>query len=318
MKVWAIIFSCLFLVSLAGLIVSVAITGASVMEAIRSGDFYIGWGNQAWDGYDISKIFDEAYTNVEIGVLAARTEIVASPDGVTRVNYSGNNNYRNVEFIAEISGNTLVVREKGSFLSGGWNWNWWNWGVSIGQTTLEIQLPEAVYNKIDIELTSGSVKGELPEVDNLHVNITSGSVVLDYRHVNTANHLRSHSTSGNITINGFSPETYDVYLTSGNQRISGLSGSGNIRLTSGTANIGFDEWNGELNIKITSGSANITVPRGSGVNDMNFSRTSGSFKWSLDNDTGSMSRSASGVSFGGENRQRVNVDLTSGSASISN
>ncbi|MCL2697159.1 MAG: DUF4097 domain-containing protein [Oscillospiraceae bacterium] len=314
MKALAVIFSSLFLVSLVGIIISAGITGVSVLNIIDTGSFHIGWNNAGWDGYEVSKEFNEAYDNIEIAVLAARTNITVSPNNVTRVYYSGNRNFRNVEFIAEVRNSTLVVREKGNF-SLGWGWGYWGWR-GIGSTALDIELPESVYNKIDLNLTSGKINGELPETDNLHVNITSGSVMLDYNHDNTPNHLRSHSTSGSITINGFSPKTYDIYLTSGNQRITGLSGSGSVQLTSGSANVDFGEWNGSLSIKVTSGSANVTVPAGSGA-DINFSRTSGSIRYSLDGDSGRLERSGN-ASAGGENRQRVNVDLTSGSASITN
>ncbi|MDR2558826.1 MAG: DUF4097 domain-containing protein [Oscillospiraceae bacterium] len=312
MKVWAVVFSCLFVISLAGLIISVGVTGVGIANIIESGNFYIGWsGNITGEPFEISKTFEETFDNIEIGVLIARANISVSPDGITRVNYEGNNT--SIIFSAEINGDTLIVREKGAIFRRGWNWIW---GWNSSRSALGIELPQEFYNKISIELTSGRLNGELPETDNLHVNITSGSVTLDYNHDNNANHLRSHSTSGNITINGFPSATYDIYLTSGSQQITGLSGSGNIRMTSGTARVDFAEWNGDLNLRITSGNANITVPRGSGA-DINFSRTSGSMKYDLDGDSGRLDRSGSVIA-GGSNRQRVTADLTSGSASITN
>jgi len=308
MKAWAIVFTCMFFVSLIGFTVTATVTGVDILNDIFLGNF-------SWDAYTVSKIFDSDYDNIEIGVLSARTNITLSSDGVTRVNYTGNSNFRNVEFIAEINGNTLTIKEKGNISVIGWNWGW-NLGFSRngGQTTLDIELPQEAFNKIDINLTSGRINGELPETDNLYVNITSGNVNLSYNHDNTASHLRSHATSGTITISGFAPETYDIHSTSGRQNITGLAGSGTVRLTSGNANIDFAEWNGSLNVKITSGNATITVPAGSGA-DFQFSRTSGSLRYDMDGDSGRMTGTGS-MSAGGSNRQRVIVDLTSGSAEI--
>jgi len=308
MKAWAIIFTCMFFISLIGFTVTAAVTGVDIInDVIR--------GNYTWDSYDVTRTFESDYSNIEIGVLSARTNITLSSDGITRVNYTGNKNFSNVEFTAEISGNTLIIKEKGNFAVIGWNWGW-NLGFSRngGQTTLDIELPQEAFGKIDINLTSGRINAELPETDNLYVNITSGNVTLNYNHDNIASHLKSHATSGTITINGFAPETFDIYSTSGRQNITGLAGSGSVRLTSGSANIDFAEWNGSLNVKITSGNATITVPAGSGA-DFRFSRTSGSLRYNMDGDSGRMNSSGS-ASAGGSNRQRVDVDLTSGSAEI--
>jgi len=286
MKAWVIIFTCMFFVSFVGFAVTAAVTGVDILNDVFLGNF-------TWDSYDVIRTFDSDYDNIDISVLSARTNITLSSDGVTRVNYTGNSNFRNVEFIAEISGNTLIIKEKGNFAVIGWNWGW-NLGFNRngGQTTLDIELPMEAFNKIDINLTSGRINGELPETDSLYVNITSGSV----------------------TLNTAGTENYDIRATSGTVRISELSGSGTVRLTSGSANISFAEWNGSLDLKVTSGNATITVPAGSGA-DFQFSRTSGSLRYDMDDDSGRMTGSGS-MSAGGSNRQRVKVDLTSGSAEI--
>jgi lia operon protein LiaG len=323
MKAFIIICTCLFFVSLIGFSITAALTGIEIGEALRSGNFNIGWSGWSnsvnnWNPYNVKYTFEDAYDNIEIGVLAARANIRISPDGITRVNYTGNQNHHNVVFIAEIDGNTLVVKESGWFSSGqSWNWNW-NWGWNsvsgTGRATLDVELPEEFFNEISINITSGRLDAELPETDNLRVSVTSGSVTLDYNHNNRANHLYSRVTSGTININGFSPDTYDVHTTSGTIRINGLSGSGSVRLVSGSAHIDFAEWDGDLGVNVTSGNANITVPGGSGA-DIQFSRASGSMSYNMDGDSGRLNRSGS-MSVGGANRQKVNVNVTSGSANI--
>lgn len=264
-KIWAIIFSSLFFVSLVGLVFSTAATGYSIIEVFKDGGVLIGWGGSR-DGYDVTETFDETYQNIEIGVISARTSIKISPDGVTRVNYR--NGGDRISFTAHISGNTLIIKEQII-------WSLFNWG-SVRTSTLDIEIPEAVYNNISLSLVSGNIRGELPETDSFAISVVSGNI-----------------------------------------NIGGLSGSGDVNVVSGKADLDFAEWNSSLKIDIVSGSVNIRLPRGSGAN-VDFSRISGSFKWTLDNDSGSLTRSASGVSLGGENRQGVNVDMTSGSVSITN
>jgi hypothetical protein len=320
MKLFIIIFTCLFFVSLIGFMVTVAMTGAQLIELIREGDLQIGW-NWNWSGanwkpYDVNYSFEETYGNIEIGVLAARATIRPSLDDKTHISYTGNQNHTNVELIVKIENNTLIVKESGWFTSSGWNWNWF-WGSSgSGQATLDIELPQKFFDEIDINITSGSLNAELPATDNLYIHIKSGSATLNHNHGIRSNHLKSNTISGSVTINGFSPDTYDIHSTSGTQRINGLSGSGSVRLASGIANISFGEWDGDLRINITSGTANITVPGGSGA-DINFSRTSGSLSYNFDGDSGWLNRSGN-ASVGGSNRQKVNVSVTSGNVSIKN
>jgi hypothetical protein len=268
MKILAIIFSCLLVVSLVGLIVSASVAGVSVMNS-GFPFFNIGWhGNWDWDfnwepAYNVDRVFNGSYDNIEIGIVSARLNISISSDGETRVSYK--NDRPNIEFIAEVRNNTLVVRERvrGWGIIGSWG----------GQATLDIEIPEAVYKSIDISLTSGRINGELPETDSFAFSVVSGSL-----------------------------------------NLRGLSGRGSVNLVSGTVDIDFARWDDTLKIDIVSGSTSITVPGGSGA-DLRFSRVSGSLNYDMDGDSGKLSRSGS-AAVGGSNRQRVDVDLVSGSADI--
>jgi hypothetical protein len=264
MKAWAVIFSSLFLISIAGLIISAGVMSVSVAEVFGSGNFNIGWSSQSRGGYEVSETFNETYRNIEIGVISARTSITISPDSITRVHYRNGSN--RISFTAYISGNTLVIKEQII-----WSLFW-----DAGRmSTLDIEIPEAVYNQINLDLVSGRVNGELPETDYFELSVVSGTLDL-----------------------------------------GGLSGRGSVNIVSGTANLGYAEWNDSLKIDIVSGSTNVVVPEGSGA-EINFSRVSGHVSYNLDGDSGRLDRGGS-ANVGGENRQRVTVDLVSGSASISN
>jgi len=309
MKALAIVFVCMFFVSLTGFAVSMAASDIRIEDVFR-GNYTIGWSGD-WDAYNVSREFKDSFSDIEIGILSARTTIRVSQDGVARVDYNGNRNFRNVEFIAEVRGNTLIIKERGTIR---WSGNW-SWGWNTGRTTLDIELPEDVYSKIIIDITSGSISGDLPDTHDLDINVTSGNVTLRFdEDREQRGNLKSRTTSGTVNVHGFNPDTYEVHSTSGTQNIHNLSGSGTLRLTSGRVNLNFDEWDGGLRVNVTSGSASIALPEGGGA-ELTFSRTSGSLSYSFGNDSGRLNSSGS-RNIGGDNRQRVDVNITSGSVRI--
>lgn len=308
MKALAIIFTCLFFVSLIGFAITIAATGVEIGEMVRSGNFNVGFYHTEFKGHAglqiLDTAFEETFSYIDISILASRANITLSDDGVTRVSYSSGN--PTVTLDAGISGDSLIIRERRS--------GFFFFTVGIGTSRLDIELPEQLYNRISIDATSGTVTAELPDTDDLNINITSGRVTADFPDATKGGNLRSRATTGTININGFMPDTYDIHLTSGRQNITGLSGSGSVRLSSGRADVDFAEWDGSLRVSITSGSVNITVPAGSGA-DLSFSRTSGTLRYNLGEHSGSLNSSGA-WNFGGDNRQRVDVNMTSGSASI--
>ncbi|MCL1823447.1 MAG: DUF4097 domain-containing protein [Oscillospiraceae bacterium] len=290
MKALAIIFTCLFFASVCGFAITIAATGFDMQEAWDNWD--AEWDNMPYFGFripgkiytsELNKSFSESYSNIDIGIIAAQTEIKISPDNITRVDYT--NNVPNVEFTAEIRNNSLVLKERQI----GWG------GVNASgnrKGTLIVEIPEKLYNKISLKAVSGKISGTVLGTKSLTVSITSGSVNLQCANV----------------------EDYDFNAVSGDINISGLSGHGKVNLTSGKVNLYFSQWNGSLDASLVSGNVTVTVPDGSGA-DLSFSRVSGSLSYSMNGDSGVMNKSGF-ASVGGYNRQRVSVDLISGSADI--
>ena len=75
----------------------------------------------------------------------------------------------------------------------------------------------------------------------------------------------------------------------------------------------YSEWNADLDVSAISGSVNLTLPKDSGL-DISFSGISGTVKTDLGNERGSFVNLGKGTSgeFGGENKHKLNVNLTSG------
>ena len=84
-------------------------------------------------------------------------------------------------------------------------------------------------------------------------------------------------------------------------------------MTSGTVEVSYAEWNGDLDISAISGSVNLSLPKDSGL-DISFGGISGTLKTDLGNERGSFTTLGKGTSgeFGGENKHKLTVNLTSG------
>jgi len=283
MKALAIIFASVFFVSLIGFAVTAAVTG---FELGNWADFQIGWFHGNRTPYNINVSYPDAYDIIEINTIHANTTITISPDNITRVKYV--NPSPRVEFTSGVDNNVLVIRE-----TMGLRVFSWGWGGSAGE--LYIEIPENIYEHIYINATSGTIIGALPEARNLKINLTSGNVTL--------NCTKSEALS-----------SYDLQITSGDLKVTGLSGTGKVKMTSGRMDLDFAEWNGFLDANLTSGNLNVTVPSGSGAR-INFSRTSGQLYYNFDGDEGTMNKGFV-ISLGGENKQDFNVHLTSGRAEI--
>jgi lia operon protein LiaG len=310
MRALAIIFTCLFFVSLVGLAVVLAATDMHIGDVIRNGDFRIGFyfGGDRED-YRVSRTFEESYSSIEIKTTIARVNIKLSEDNVTRVEYKGG--FSNITFDAEVRGDTLRITEDGRIRSS------WTWGWNMQRSELDIELPDNIYNRVVISITSGSVNADMPVIEDLDVRVTSGSVTLRFNDDGyDARKLKSYVTSGTVNISGFQPDTYEIDLLSGVQNISGFTGHGTLNITSGTANLRFAEWSGNHKIDVTSGTARITLPQGSGA-ELTLRRTSGSLRYDLDGAEGRVNSSGTSI-IGGSNRQKIDVRITSGSVSVTN
>ncbi|MCL1822634.1 MAG: DUF4097 domain-containing protein [Oscillospiraceae bacterium] len=261
-------------------------------------------GNEPKNDYDVSKTFGEKYDLIKINVACSHLTVKISPDNTTRISYKNNNPDR-VEFKTEIKDNTLIVEEKIKK-----NTN--NRNLKISEINVEI--PKAVYKKINLDTISGTVIADVPETENLYVNTISGIITLNYKGNNNPDYLKNTTVSGNVTVNNFSPKKFDISLTSGILNVNGLSGSGSLKVVSGTANLDYKKWDSALSVKVVSGNANIKVPAGSGA-DLTLSRISGSVQYDMNGVSGKLSKSGS-VVIKGTNMQTVKANITNGNISI--
>jgi hypothetical protein len=272
-----LVFTAIFVVSSIAFVISVVAT-----TGFRS-DLHWGMIMDLGDNFvsdDRYVELNDDFLNIDLRITSSAAVIRRSADSTTRVTLKTGSNRVHLE--AEVRDDTLYISTRWARAIG------IQW--SSGKTELIIELPERQYERVAVSVTSGSVDSKSIQIDtdSLEVKVTSGDVNLD---VLTRSEFGVKTTSGTVNLNG-------------------VSGKGNIDITSGNVAVRYVEWNDSLRIRTTSGNAEVVLPPESGIR-VNSRVTSGRVEFRFGGDSGSFN-TISGARFGGDNVQDVDLHLTSG------
>ncbi len=286
------------------------------------------WSSSSGETQNYDNVFTEGYDNIDISVISASVKIRLSDDDTTSVSYKGVN--KNIEFEAGINNDELIIREKQISV-----WSFFGWNFGFQKSELNVTIPKGLYDEIMYNTVSGDADIILPDSDKLGVNTVSGSIklkgyadVLEVSTVSgkvdiinttdkTSEKLTVNATSGKTTVTGYMPERFDVSSISGGVILDGITGKGELNMTSGSSELIYSKWNDDLSVSLISGKANITLPMNSGVK-LQISAVSGKVKYDLDGESGVADKKTKSVTFGGDNVNKIDVDLTSGTVNITN
>lgn len=269
--------------------------------------------------------FTNDISTIEIAALGAKTRVLPYDGEGILVEY--NNPFDAPEFCAVLSGKTLSLKEQFSFNI--------FCNKSSEDYTLTVSLPAVCYEKLKISTTSGgaeigAVSAQSFELntasgdisvnaffENVKVQSVSGSVTLKNPTDKAARTLTTCNVSGSTSISGYTAENFSVHSVSGKTSVSDIGGAGEIAVTSGNVDVSYAQWSGDLKISAISGNVNVFLPAQAGV-DLKFEGMSGSLKTDLGNEKGKFISLGKGTAgeFGGENKHKVNVSLTSGNVTI--
>lgn len=323
MKKLAIIFASVFFAAIAGFVVSVVALGT---DFNLDGLYYFGWDvsnelmqNEQKQDYS----FADTVTNLNISVVNSDLHIKLTDTKTVNVTYKNCN--RNTCSV-NVENGTLNVREQTMFL--------FSFGFFMGRNTLEIELPEAEYNNVNIASTSGGGTFEDLICNTLNLSTTSG----DFEISTFASKLAVASVSGNMKISNCTDKTCESFslattsgdytiqnfrtsdgfklnTVSGDVTLKGVSGKGKLEMTSGDVEIRYAEWTDDLEISTISGSVDIILPEGSGA-CVTANGLSGNCEVNLGG-TDVEVKKGSTSTIGGANVHNINVSMTSGDISIS-
>lgn len=287
--------------------------------------------------------FSNDINTVEVSSLGAK--IVVMPQERADIYVEYDNPKDSPEFCAVLSGKTLTLKESFSFSIFG--------SKPAEGYTITVYLPLKTFEKLKINTASGGVEVGEVSAEQFSLNTASGNisvnayfnnvklqsasgsikltnplaekaaqaVSLDKEETAPAKYVSKSvsvcTVSGNAAVSGYRAEEFGVHSVSGTTTVDGISGKGSISVTSGTVNVSFAEWTGDLNVSLISGNVNISLPEDAGV-ELSVSGVSGYVKTDLGQEKGNFINLGKGTngSFGGANKHQLTASLTSGTITI--
>ena len=254
--------------------------------------------------------FPNEIEKVEIGSIGAKIIVKRHEEEIIIAEYD--NPRDTPEFAATLSGKTLSLKEKLSLSIFG--------SKPTEGYSITVYLPDRCFEKLAVNTASGGAEVEGVTAREFDLNTASGEININAYFEN----ITLQSASGNITLTNPTDKpakSIHTCTVSGNATVMGYrsekfslhSVSGKVAVTSGTVEVSYAEWNGDLDISAISGSVNLSLPKDSGL-DISFGGISGTLKTDLGNERGSFTTLGKGTSgeFGGENKHKLTVNLTSG------
>lgn len=284
--------------------------------------------------------FSNEIDTVEVSSLGAKIIVIPQEREDIYVEYDNPKN--TPEFCAVLSGKTLTLKESFSFSIFG--------SKPAEGYTITVFLPLRTFENIRIKTASGGVEVGEVSAENFTLNTASGNIninaffnnvklqsasgnitltnpLADNRDVvsldkegapvYTAQSLSVCTVSGNATVSGYRTELFTVHSVSGKTAIDGISGRGQVSVTSGSVDISYAEWNNDLSVSLISGNVKVTLPENSGI-ALTVNGVSGSVRTDLGQAKGSFMNLGKGTSgdFGGENKHKLDASLTSGMVTV--
>jgi DUF4097 and DUF4098 domain-containing protein YvlB len=284
--------------------------------------------------------FSNEIDTVEVSSLGAKIIVIPQEREDIYVEYDNPKN--TPEFCAVLSGKTLTLKESFSFSIFG--------SKPAEGYTITVFLPLRTFENIRIKTASGGVEVGEVSAENFTLNTASGNININafFNNVKlqsasgnitltnplantrdvvsldkegtpvyTAQSLSVCTVSGNAAVSGYRTELFTVHSVSGKTAIDGISGRGQVSVTSGSVDISYAEWNNDLSVSLISGNVKVTLPENSGI-ALTVNGVSGSVRTDLGQAKDSFMNLGKGTSgdFGGENKHKLDASLTSGMVTV--
>ncbi len=325
-KVLVIIGVLFILAGLVGGVVTIGSSGAFAMSYEEIRELYKD------ELHDEHKEFTGELKKTVINATSAEVKIEYSATDKMAVDYKSShpNMICNINFNEKTGELKVEETSRHAFFFLFW--------INISKSEITVTLPEEYKEKgidlVDVYLTSGDLKGDIPRCEHLKLNFTSGkadNITVDCEkadmHFTSGNlsvtnrgkemdRVSFSATSGDAKLYNFRAEESLYEMTSGNLYVEGATGDISVDKTSGDTTIKYADFNGDLYIDSTSGDSTIMLPGDFGF-DFEFDRTSGHCEVQLpiedsDKVTKMTFDSDTKTHLGAESDNRIKIDITSG------
>lgn len=203
-------------------------------------------GKRTWEIADLGEI-----SAVEVDTSGAKTCIAPSDDGSLWVT-GESNGWNELTLKADYQSDgtlSLSVGKRGFHISFG----------SSG--TVTVYVPEAVYDRLDLKLGSGTLEARGLSARENAFDIGSGRFEFEQKQGFTADEFRLEMGSGSVTVANAAADSFTINMGSGSFNVGGLTGSGKIFIGSGSGTAEFASADGTENLfDLGSGKLTVYIP----------------------------------------------------------
>lgn len=243
--------------------ISVAVLGTpkkSVSEEVVADDVYTEADGNSW-----TRVLEGGYNVIDIDTGAVDLKITPADVDETTVKFESKD-YKG-SITTEISGGTLKIKADEYFsfhgvselikrITDGFK----NFAFDFSSSRLEVTVPQNVYDRLDVDMGSGSVT--VDGVRALANNISIGSGGFYYTGADgfKADEMNVELGSGFFDLANAATGRYDISVGSGRFEVSGLTGEGNLDMGSGSGTVGYGMIDGNSVIDVSSGTLNVSIP----------------------------------------------------------
>lgn len=244
--------------------ISVAVLGTpkkSVSEDVITEVVYTEADGNSW-----TKVLEGSYNVIDIDTGAVDLKITPADVDETTVKFDSKDYKGNIT--TEISGDTLKIKADEYFsfhgvselikrITDGFKNNF---VFDFSSARLEVTVPQNVYDRLDVDMGSGSVTVDGVRALANYISIGSGGFYYTGADGFKSDEMNVELGSGYFNLANAATGRYDISVGSGRFEASGLTGEGKLDMGSGSGTVGYGMIDGNSVIDVSSGTLNVAIP----------------------------------------------------------
>ncbi len=199
---------------------------------------------------------DGSYSNIELN--SNTVNITLYPTNNSKTILCVPSELRNA-ITVNISDDTLELNCNRKFNSFD---DFWAFITSDKTEEIEIYIPDKTYNELSASVNTGNTEINGISAVDVELELTAGQLIYAGGKDNRSAVLNIEMSAGNCEIYNAATDVYNIEMSAGNIDVYGLTGSGDLDISAGNANINYAEYNGNLNMDLSAGNLTVNLPDG--------------------------------------------------------
>ena len=251
MKVLLRIFIPLCIFSFIAFGISVAVLGTNpasgetaVMELVKS---------DTASTYEIT----DSFSRIKADTGASKLTIQPWSEPATQVTVAGADT-NGVK--VSVSGDTLVLRTEWS-----WSGDWFSRLLSGNafETEVLVKVPDNTYKKLELHTGAGSLVSDGVKAETVSLDVGAGTLVYDQPDGFRTEYISADISAGSLTAKNAATAEYRIDVSAGSAYLDGLTGSGVMTVSAGSARAEFSELTSNCTVNVSAGTAILDIPENS-------------------------------------------------------